>query len=402
MTTRPKKYPNRTAVIDDLLVRYLRGFRLRRGVPGSVAQLLFGELRASLEDTSKEGERGYTVEGIHDLIPADRFGQVPALRAVEDALRELGTNILMFRAEIESWSLEIAGQNYSLFLAGPTAEARRDNDAARYRLLCDFRPVAKTEEPTDAASAPTNALPAVSTIRSLPPALRDVLRRCTVFRFAFSIDQAEFVCDADRASLDELARRDFLSVDLMTGRYLIPKTITKDPECALDPGDSKFDVVSLLHAAYFASLLFRQSRTSLTDYLPVDLRHAQSALDYLPFTMDIDIIESGDGALHERPVDLLTETFLRAVARHLECDIDDFAAAGRVYGLLAELGGMMGCKPIFEEAHEGFRRCERHLSPALRSKTNFVFWTVVGRLSGRESDAVYTPAPTLLDPDDTF
>jgi hypothetical protein len=31
-----------------------------------------------------------------------------------------------------------------------------------------------------------------------------------------------------------------------------------------------------------------------------------------------------------------------------------------------------------------------------------VFWTAVGRLSGRERSAVYTPTPTPLDPDDAF
>jgi hypothetical protein len=136
---RLKIFPTRAAVIDDSLTHYLSAYKLRRGVPPAVTKKLFGELRNAVETLPEPRSRGFTFMEIFDTV-SDRKDQVPARRAVEDALRDLERNILEFRSVIEFRSFQVHEQTYTLLLEGPSAAARGDDEADRFWLRAHFKP----------------------------------------------------------------------------------------------------------------------------------------------------------------------------------------------------------------------------------------------------------------------
>ena len=336
-----EQYASKMALIDALHTRYVRRFKLRRGVPRAVATILFEELRQA-ESGQPASPRGYTLQEIHDRIPADRFGEFPTLRAVEDAIRDITAKMQMFRAEVASEPADVGGAFFEVDLAGPTAESRRDVDAERYRLAAAYRRVAAPVAVT-AEEPPQRWVDRADRVIA-PAGERWIYARLATFAYAFTPAHAEYLTDADVGVLRSLARRGWLSLDPMSGRFSV---VLSELQNAEKLSEDEEDSVVGTCAALFAVARYLHARGRV-DWLPADELNVGHAAQRLKGLCDETMLGWDEGAFADPPYPPSTMNLLIRIAA-MQDDVGAAEDELRTLAGLALVAAIEGEKDLFAD-----------------------------------------------------
>ena len=346
MTT-TKKYTTRGAVVDAVMRSYLESQRMRRGgAPRAIVRRLFLELRKAIDTPSED--RGFTLEELADQTK-NRLNESPSEEAVKVILETFEENLFPFREGIEGSRIVIAGTPHRMVLVGPTAATRDDDDIDRYWLRADFSPLAEVP----AGSPPRDA--ALSK-RAFSVEVESLVRRCSIFRGAFTADQAAFVLDLTNERLASLAMGGALDVDPASGRYSVRPDLYRTARIALLSRDDEFTTVASLHCAYFAYLNYRRTRGEVTEFTQVDLQHMTDAKQYLAPEFDEQTLFFDFGnSIVKGPRPSLLDSIMKHCASRA-AGVGAYEAATRVYALLASFSLLDKLVEQYESALIAFDR----------------------------------------------
>jgi hypothetical protein len=377
------------AAVQSLRGEYFRRYAVEQSAPRVVADVLWGRL----EDWVRSGGRTrhprsltrrdlrLLVQQQHDYNASDA--------SIDKALQTLGENLTILgrpRAEFvvkegrrkrfarpeeplfdpDYCLFDVDGVEYLVTVVGPTGSDRGDRTRDSLYLLPRIKPVgvlrpAKQSTPVATPSAvfdKSRQRPDEGRWRSPEEGMptetgyRWIFSQCTEFRFAFSAEEAYFLCGAELFVLEEFCERGWLSFDAMIGRYCVIPTQRKTfgPETH-DDAESGM----LLYGALFAWLMFRQPRRPVPWFLPVDHLHAKRARHDLLQTLDLDLQDDTVAAFAEPPHAPSTAALLLRIARKQEglgrCD-----HAARVYAALAHVAGLLKDRELFSKADAQHQR----------------------------------------------